>query len=147
MDAVSSVIAISGAVVSIGNAISQLQAFVSQVKSVDKNVSSLMDEFSLLDALLKAIKTNLDSSSPQEGSGVDTLDLWVVIESSVRDCEETVEKLNEVLEGLSENGGNAYQNLVKHLKFKSKLDSIGKLRQKVQLYISVFRTAASSLTV
>ena len=128
-----------------------LAQWVGDVKTVDERIDAFSTEIKALSATYEALHHSLRSpvmlraarASEYSSGG----QLWRQIASLIKDCENTMVILNQILESLSTSSGNVFRRPCRQFRESLVSGDIARLRQRIQLFNSTLTLPLQMITV
>jgi hypothetical protein len=126
-----------------------LYSFVDDARQVDSNVSSLIEEIRGLSQVLDAISKSL-ANNDSVGASPSTESLLVNVDSSLKDCSNTLQKLDQMLKDLDDKGSfrmNILRKPVKQVKLNMKMKDFLAFKQRVYSHYGSMQLALQTINV
>ena len=127
-----------------------LAQWVGDVKTVDERIGAFSTEIKALSATYEALHHSLRSPAMLRAARASEYSsggqLWRQIASLIKDCENTMVILNQILESLS-TSGNVFRRPYRQFRESLVSGDIARLRQRIQLFNSTLTLPLQMITV
>jgi Fungal N-terminal domain of STAND proteins len=151
MDPISIVSASAGLVVTCYKLTSAIYSFVDKTQTVDTAVRVLGIEIESLSHVLRSISTSFsDPSLAKAAVSTQTgheAQHWENVERSMRDCKDTLERLQQVLENVNKGDSGFLWRPKKAIKLNMKAERIALLKQEIAAYRHTMQLSLQLITV
>jgi hypothetical protein len=123
---------------------------VDEARSVDENIAALIAEVRGLSQVLETVSKSLNHNALVGLRSRDNSSLWTVIETSLQECEKTLDKLYTMLQDLSGVGTgrlNLLRRPMKQVRLNLKMKDISNFQQQVHSHYGGMQLTLGTLNV